>query len=140
MTLLTLPSSQAGMCSSGVARRFCSQMFEQGLVFSLTLPEDMLSLGQCRLNPDVLISLQKETCKKFILVESGLTVPTRSVPSDSGNKVVFPQDSGESEPSPAGSWNGGAVRELEASIQQLAAHPLQGCSHPTDFWGLGSSF
>lgn len=138
MTLLILPSSQAGMCSSGAAGRFHSQMFGQGLVFSIALHEDMLSLGQCRLNPDVLISLQKEACKKFILVESGLTFPT--VPSDSGNKVVFPQDSGEPEPSPAGTWNGGAVGELEASIQLLAVHPLQGSSHPTAFWGLGTSF
>lgn len=64
----------------------------------------------------------------------------RSVPSGSGNNIVFPQDSGRAELGPAGSWDSGAVGELEGSTWLFATHPLQGHLHPTAFLGLGTGF
>lgn len=51
----------------------------------------------------------------------------RSVLSCSRNNVIFPQESGRAELSPAGSWGQGATGELEGSTWLLTTHPLQGC-------------
>lgn len=86
-TLPILPCSQAGTCSSWVAGRFHSEMLRQGLVYSLVFPEGLMSLGQHRLNPDALISLNKKTCEIMLLVGSRPTVPMRSALGGSGNDV-----------------------------------------------------